>query len=309
VIVWLPFGDVEERLGPLPGGIETVEYAGGEDVPASLDSVEVVVPHYSRPGRTFELLARMPRLRVLQLLTAGTEHAEPHLPPGVVLCNARGVHDASTAELAVGLALAVLRGIPDFVRAQDTGRWAPGRRDALADRRVLVLGAGSVGHAVGRRLKPFEVDVVLVARTARDGVRGTDELADLLPRCDVVVLTVPLTDATRGLVDADFLARLPDGALVVNVARGPVVDTAALLPELESGRLRAALDVTDPEPLPPEHPLWRAPGLLVSPHVGGDTTAFPPRAYALIADQLRRIAVGEPLRNVVVPAGQDGPGG
>jgi phosphoglycerate dehydrogenase-like enzyme len=302
VIVWLPFADAETHLGPLPRGVDVEEYAGGDDVPASLASVEVVVPPYLRPGRSRELLARMPRLRVVQLLTAGTEYWESHLPGGVTLCNAKGVHDASTAELAVGLAIAALRGIPDFARAQETGQWLAGRRDALADKRVLVLGAGSVGHAVARRLGPFEVDTVLVASRAREGVHGIDELASLLPSSQVVVLTVPLTDATRGLVDAAFLARLPDGALVVNVARGPVIDTDALLAEVGTGRLRAALDVTDPEPLPPEHPLWRAPGVLISPHVGGDTTAFPPRAYALLADQLRRFATGQPLRNVVPAA-------
>jgi phosphoglycerate dehydrogenase-like enzyme len=183
------------------------------------------------------------------------------------------------------------------------GEWLTGTRPALADRRVLIVGAGRIASAVADRLAPFEVEVTRVGTRARDDDRGHvhagEELAELLPRHEVVVLACPLTDATRGMVDAAFLAALPDGALVVNVARGAVVVTDALLAEVSSGRLRAALDVTDPEPLPPDHPLWRAPNVLISPHVGGDTTAFPPRARALLKEQLARFAAGHPLLNVV----------
>jgi phosphoglycerate dehydrogenase-like enzyme len=242
-------------------------------------------------------------VRVWQTLSAGYESVLPYLPEGVTLCNARGVHDASTAELAVGLALAALRGLGEFARAQTEGRWLPGTRRSLADRSVLLLGAGSVGEAVARRLDPFEVALTRVATTPRDDerghVHGVDELPALLPRHDVVIVVVPLTDSTRGLVDAGFLAAMPDGALLVNAARGPVVDTGALVAELSAGRLGAALDVTDPEPLPPGHPLWTTPNTLISPHVGGDTTAFPSRARALLRDQLSRFAAGRPLRNVV----------
>src|SRR3954451_22890918 len=167
----------------------------------------------------------------------------------------------------------------------------------------LVLGVGGIGSAIISRLRPFEVSITRVGTRARDDenghVHGVDELSALLPHHDVVVLAAPLTDATRGLVDAGFLAAMPDGALLVNVSRGPVVVTDALLAELSSGRLRAGLDVTDPEPLPPDHPLWRAPNVLISPHVGGDTSAFPPRARALLKDQLERFAAGRDLRNVV----------
>jgi phosphoglycerate dehydrogenase-like enzyme len=218
----------------------------------------------------------------------------------VTLCNARGVHDASTAELAVGLVIASLRGFAGFVRSQDQHRWEHTYRPALADRRVVVVGAGSVGHAIAARLAPFEADVVLVGRRARDGVASVDSLPALLGEADVVVLAVPLTAQTRGLVGADFLALLRDGALLVNVARGPVVDTDALVRELQSGRLLAGLDVTDPEPLPPGHPLWSAPGVLISPHVGGDTSAFLPRAWRLLRAQLARYAAHEPLAHVVV---------
>jgi phosphoglycerate dehydrogenase-like enzyme len=173
--------------------------------------------------------------------------------------------------------------------------------DALADKTVLLVGYGSVGSAVERRLEPFECDVLRVARTARNGVAGFESLPTLLGRADVVILTVPLNDDTRRMVDAGFLAAMRDNTLLVNAARGGVVDTEALLAELQAGRLRAAVDVTDPEPPPAGHPLWRAPGLLISPHVGGSTTAFEPRARRLLQAQLARFAAGEPLANAVVP--------
>jgi phosphoglycerate dehydrogenase-like enzyme len=232
-------------------------------------------------------------------MTAGVEHVRPHVPEGVLLCNGRGIHDASTSELAMTLALASLRGVPGFVRAQDAGVWAHGTRPALADSTVLVVGYGAIGAALERRLAGFEVDVVRVARSAREGVHAYDDLPRRLPDADVVVLLVPLTDLTRGMVDAPFLARMKDGALLVNVARGAVVDTDALVAELRSGRISAALDVTDPEPLPEGHPLWTCPNLLVTPHVGGASSAMEPRAHRLVRDQLARFAAGEPLANVM----------
>jgi phosphoglycerate dehydrogenase-like enzyme len=251
------------------------------------------------PADDLALMARMPHLKVVQLLTAGYENALQYLPRRVVLCNAGGVHDASTAELAVGLILASLRGLDGFARAMPTGTWLYGRREALADKRVLVLGAGGVGQAIRRRLEPFETDVVMVARTAREGVHPATDLPELLSIADVVVLAVPLTDETAHVVDETFLARMHDSALLVNVSRGPVVDTEALVRHVASGRIRAALDVTDPEPLPSDHPLWTLPGVLISPHVGGNTSAFLPRARRLVAEQLRRFAAGEPLLSVV----------
>src|SRR5262245_35787868 len=192
----------------------------------------------------------MTSLRVVQTLTAGVDNIRGRVPDGVTLCNGRGIHDTSTAELALTLTLASLRGVPGFVRAQDRREWEFGWHDALADRTVLLVGYGAIGRAVEARLRPFEVEVVRVARSARDGVHAIDELPDLLPAADVVVLLVPLTDATRGLVDAGFLARMKDGALLVNVARGAVVVTDDLVAELSTGRIRAAVDVVDTEPLP-----------------------------------------------------------
>jgi phosphoglycerate dehydrogenase-like enzyme len=241
----------------------------------------------------------MTSLRYVQTLTAGADNIRPAVPPDVTLCSGRGIHDTSTAELVLTLVLSSLRGVPGFVRAQDRHEWTPGWHPALADRTVLLVGYGAIGAAVEARLVPFECSVVRVARSARDGVHAITELPALLPDADVVVLVLPLTDETRGLVDASFLASMKDEALLVNVARGAVVDTAALVAELTSGRLRAAVDVVEPEPLPADHPLWDCPGLLVSPHVGGSSSAMWPRAYRLVRDQLHRIANGEEPVNIM----------
>jgi phosphoglycerate dehydrogenase-like enzyme len=281
-----------------------VVWDSGDPEPFCLPDVDVFVPPYTATADDLALMARMPSLRVVQTLTAGVDNVLAALPDGVTLCNAAGVHDASTAELAVGLTLASLRHLDEFARAMPDGRWLYDRYEALADKHVLIVGFGSIGRAIARRLDGFECTVSAVARTARSvdwvDVRSVDELPALLPAADVVILIVPLTPDTRGMVDAAFLARMHDGALLVNVSRGPVVDTDALLAECASGRLRAGLDVTDPEPLPAEHPLWRTPGVLISPHVGGNTSAFLPRARRLVAAQLERWAAGEPLVNVVV---------
>ncbi len=297
-LVWLPEDDWAENL-QVPPGLDVRVWRSGQSTPATARDVEFYVPEYMGPASTLEILADMPSLRFVQTLTAGVDDVLALLPAGVTLCNAAGVHDASTAELAVGLAIASLRGFPGFVRAQDEGAWLHARHDALADQRVLLLGAGSVGSAIAARLVPFEVDVTVVARTAREGVSGVRDLPGLLPTADIVILAVPYGAATHHLVDESFLAALPDGALVINVARGAVVDTGALLAELTAGRLRAALDVTDPEPLPANHPLWTAPNVLITPHVGGDTSAFMPRAWRLLQSQLDRLAAGQPLDNVV----------
>ncbi len=295
-LVWLPFAP--ESLGDLPPGLR-YEHIDPDALPASAAEVELyVLPYRFRPGDG-EALADLPRLRVVQTLTAGVEHITGYIPDGVTLCNGRGIHDTSTAELAVALVLASLRGVPEFVRAQERCEWAPERRESLADKQVLIVGYGQIGAAIEARLLPFEATVVRVARRARDGVHAIDELPALLPEADVVVLVVPGTDETVGLFDAAMLARLKDGALLVNVSRGPVVDTDALVGELDRRRIHAALDVVDPEPLPPDHPLWRSPQLLLVPHVGGNSTAMEPRAQRLVREQLHRFATGQPLANVM----------
>ncbi len=301
VVVSLPDQSWIDAVGPVEG-VDLVVWDLVDPPPDA--PVEVVVPHYMRPAGQLAALSRMPSLRVVQLLTAGYETAVEHLPPDVVLANAAGVHDDSTAELGVGLALAVLRGIPDFVRSQEAGTWLrAGIRPSLADRRALVVGYGSVGRAVAERLVAFKATVTAVASRARPGdglvdrVHAVDELPALLPAHDLVVVVTPLTEATRHLVDDAFLSALPDGAVVVNIARGAVADTDAVL--RHTGRLLFGLDVTEPEPLPDGHPLWAAPGVLISPHVGGASTAFVPRAVALLRGQLARIGAGHPPLHVV----------
>ncbi|WP_369392050.1 2-hydroxyacid dehydrogenase [Streptomyces sp. CG1] len=312
--VWLPIAP--EEIEGLPEGPRYLFWDGGKDGDQPFpgdpaDCVLYVVPYMKRWPVKVRPLEQLTNVRVIQTLTAGVDDVTARLSairPGVQLCNARGVHEASTAELALTLTLASLRGIPGFVRAQQQERWESAFRPALADKTVLIVGYGSIGAAIEDRLAPFELArVARVARSERTTARGPvhplTELPSLLPQADVVILSTPLTEATRGLVDAEFLGRMKDGALLVNVARGPVVDTKALLAELESGRIGAALDVTDPEPLPPGHPLWQAPGVLISPHVGGPSSAFLPRARRLLADQLTRFVNHEPLRNVVLTTG------
>ncbi|MGA5324251.1 2-hydroxyacid dehydrogenase [Streptomyces seoulensis] len=307
--VWLPIPP--EEIKGLPEGLDYSFWDGGAFPGDPADCAVYVVPYMRALEVRTRPLTAMTGLRVIQTLTAGVDDITANLSliaPGVQLCNARGVHDTSTAELALTLTLASLRGIPGFVRAQEEGRWQGEFRPALADRNVLILGYGAIGSAIEDRLAPFEVErVTRVARSGRTTARGVvhplTELPQLLPEADVVILATPLTDETRGLVDAAFLARMKDGALLVNIARGPVVDTDALLSEVESGRLTAALDVTDPEPLPPDHPLWRAPGVLITPHVGGPSSAFRPRAERLLVDQLTRFVNHEPLRHVVLTTG------
>ncbi|MFF7380564.1 2-hydroxyacid dehydrogenase [Streptomyces massasporeus] len=308
--VWLPIPP--DEIEGLPDGPDYRFWNGAEEFPADpADCAFYVVPYMKPSPLCVRPMARMSNVQVVQTLSAGIDHVEPglgQLPAGVRLCNARGVHEASTGELTLALILASLRGIPDFVRAQDRGEWLGGFRPALADKNVLIVGYGSIGEAIEDRLVPFEVArVARVARSERTTARGPvhplTELPALLPEADVVILSTPLNETTRGLAGADFLSRMKDGALLVNVARGPVVDTKALLAELETGRITAALDVTDPEPLAREHPLWRAPGVLISPHVGGPTSAFLPRAKRLLVDQLNRYVNREPLRNVILTTG------
>lgn len=293
MLIWVPSAAVADVLSDLPR-VECVT-----DQPDRLEEVEVWVPPLVTLPDIPGLLEKMSGLKLLQTVTAGVEPYLPHLPPGVTLCNARGVHDAGTAEWAVGAMIAVLRDFPAFVDAQRRTEWTYHHTDVLADSTVLIVGHGSIGGAVERRLTGFEVEVLRVARRPRDGVHGMEALPELLPKADVVVLLVPATLETAGLVDAEFLARMKDGAVLVNAARGSVVRTDDLLAEVGSGRLRAALDVTDPEPLPQDHPLWNAPGVLITPHVAGSTPASGRRVAKLVRSQVLRYMAGEPLKNLI----------
>ncbi len=269
-------------------GVPTGEAAGAQ----------VMVP---RGGGelTAEVWDALPRLRLVQLMSAGAEKFVGRLPERVVLCNARGAHTPATAEWAVAATLAAQRGLPHFTRLQEAGRWEMRTDHSLVGAKVLIVGAGDIGRTIGRMMAGFDVDVTWVARTAREGVHAFGDLPDLLPHADVVVLIVPVTPETTGMVDAAFLAAMKDDALLVNAARGVVVDTDALLAELTAGRLRAALDVTEPEPLPEGHPLWSAPGLLLTPHVAGAVPDTNARATAAVVEQLQRVLAGDPLQNVV----------
>lgn len=296
-LVWMPFDPAE--LGEVPAGLRYEVVDPTKGVPESVGEVELYIPPYQMRPAVADVLPRMTSLRVVQTLSAGVDNIRSRIPAGVTLCNGRGIHETSTAELALTLTLAGLRGIPRFVRQQDRGEWRGGWEPALADKRVLIVGYGAVGRAIEARLLPNECEILRVARTAKDGVHAFDDLHTLLPEADVVILVVPLTDETRGMVDETFLAAMREGALLVNVARGPVADTHAILAALASGRISYATDVTDPEPLPAGHPLWSAPNALITPHVGGASSAMWPRVLRLVRSQLERFAAGEPLANVI----------
>ncbi|MET9780025.1 2-hydroxyacid dehydrogenase [Nocardiopsis alba] len=294
----------EQNRDNAPDSLHVDLYAGGP-APAELEDVTFYqvpyVPSTQGVDERLDIIGRMPELRVLQLVSAGYEQVLDLVPDHVTLCNGRGLHDASTAEHTLALILAAQRELPRWAIDQRERRWTPSPQRSLADSRVMIVGYGSIGRAIERRLLPFETEVVRVAGRARpdEDVHGVDELHALLPEVDVVVLVTPLTEATRGLFGRREFSLLRDDALVVNVGRGPVLDTEALI--AENGRIRAALDVTDPEPLPVEHPLWEAPGVYFTPHVAGGSAAFYPRARAFMDEQLARWAKGEALSNVVRP--------
>lgn len=300
IVVSVPTEELADALRPYPAGAEILVWA--MDSPPPREAIDLVVPPYMSVEKLMPRLADV-RTRLVQSQSIGYEGVDEQLPPGHIFANASSVHEASTAELAVGLAIAAQRRLPTYVRAQDERRWAPEFSESLADRRVLLLGYGGVGKAVAARLAPFEVELTIVASRARfeDGmpVHGVERLMELLPEAEIVIVTLPGGESTHHILDAAALAALPDGALVVNVGRGPLIDTDALVAELERGRLRAALDVTDPEPLPADHSLWWAPGALIVPHVGGASSAMKPRTVKLIRTQIERMLAGEPPLNVV----------
>jgi phosphoglycerate dehydrogenase-like enzyme len=299
VLIWVPMEPVAEALAGLPGSTVETVVPDGSGLPPSVADVEFYVPPFFPSPESVAAMAEMPRLKVVQTLTAGFDLVRPHVPAAAVLCNARGVHDASTAEWVVGAAISVLRQFQYFGAEQAAGRWSYRFTDSLAGKTVLIVGYGSIGQAVERRLAGFDVQVRRVARSARDGVSPVSELPALLPEADVVVLLAPVTRETAGLVDKAFLARMKDGALLVNGARGALVVTDDLVTEVSAGRLSAALDVTDPEPLPAGHPLWALPNVLVTPHIGASTPYSATTAQAFVRQQAERYLAGEQLANVI----------
>jgi phosphoglycerate dehydrogenase-like enzyme len=302
LLVSLPDSALRDAVGDLPDGVEVALWA--LDGPAPRPRFDIVVTPYM--GKT-DRLAHLAGVdtRLVQSQSIGYDGVDRVLPAGHVYANAASVHETSTAELTLALILASQRGIPDFVRAADAGTWAaPSHHPSLADRTVLLLGYGGVGHAIETRLLAFETTVIRVARTARSDERGTiygfESLPELLSRADIVVVGVPLTAQTTGMVDDAFLSQMRDGSLLVNIARGPVADTDALLAHATSGRIRLALDVTDPEPLPAGHPLFALPNVIISPHVGGASSAMLPRMALLVRQQIERMLRGETPVNVVL---------
>jgi phosphoglycerate dehydrogenase-like enzyme len=273
--------------------------------PAPWPAIDIVVPPYMG---SVGLLAALDgvAVRLVQSQSIGYDGVLDALPPGVAFANGASVHEGPAAEIGMTLLLAAQRDLPRFVRQQDEQTWRGGFTRGLFGLRVIVVGAGGLGTAMVDRLLPFGARPVRVARSRRTDDRGEvaalDDLPGLLATADAVVICLPLDDSTRGLVDGDFLARLPDGAILVNIGRGAVVDTGALVAEVSTGRLRAALDVTDPEPLPPGHPLWSAPGVLISPHVGGQVTTMPDAVEALVRRQIAALeAGGDPINLIISP--------
>ncbi len=291
---------MRRELEPLPDGVQLV----AEPAP----DVEFVVLNFDVAGRLPTLFDELPGLQVIQSLSAGVDWLLPKVPPGIVVCRAVGVHDASVSEWVVAVILATRRRLLELWDLQRRAEWNRDIAEAtdgwqhpiddLEGATVLVVGHGSIGRAVAARLAPFGAHVIGVARHPRNDARSADELPRLLPEADVVVNLLPLVPETEKFVDAAFLARMKQGSLFVNAGRGKTVDTEALLAALKSGRICAALDVTDPEPLPSDHPLWHAPNLLITPHIAGTVSRWESRGYRFAGEQIRRYAAGRPLLGV-----------
>jgi phosphoglycerate dehydrogenase-like enzyme len=298
ITVLVPDEDGVHALSEI-NGVRPVRYQWGEPLPAEASDAEVLIPGFHPASESEAFLPELPNLKLIQLLSAGAEDWISLLPDGILLSTCRGAHGGSTAEWVVAMLLAVYRELYDFAADQRESRWCRHTTDTLQDKRVLIVGAGDLGGHLRRRLEPFNAKVTMVGLTAREGVHGVEELPALLGICDAVAVMVPLTSRTREMVNAEFLGAMRDGAVLVNVSRGRVVDTEALLAELNAGRLRAALDVTDPEPLPSGHPLWSAPGVVLTPHVAGAVRGTQRRSYAVAAAEIALYASGELPNNLV----------
>lgn len=281
-----------------------VKLTNGDDL-ADVDPVDladadfVVLPYMGSSISDEEAFSRMTSVKIIHTLTAGFNSVAPLVPSGVTLCNLSGVHDAGTAEMAVLLMLSSMRRMPEVQHAQDRSEWIHLWGTSPADKTVLLIGYGGVGKAVEQRLLGFECMVIPVATHARDHVHAISDLDSLIPQADIIFLTVPLNNETEGLIDARRIAMMKPGTLLVNVARGPVVDTQAMLEALHSGHISAALDVTDPEPLPANHPLWTAPNTVIAPHIGADNDVLEPRARRRMHGQFDLWLAGKPLESVV----------
>ncbi|NBU57393.1 MAG: dihydrofolate reductase [Actinobacteria bacterium] len=283
----------------LPQGITHLETDGFIPAESQFDEIEFYCPSYMGGIKTLEIIPRMKNLKTVHYSQAGYEDILPHIPEGVVLCNGSGLHDVSTSELAIGLTIASRRGFAEFMDNQKKGIWKRTRQPALADSHVGIVGYGHIGKHIASLLSHFETKITAFTRSGSDGAVKISEFDDYLPQLDVIILILPLTKDSKHFMNADRFKKMKDGATLINVARGAIVDTDALVAELHTGRITAGLDVTDPEPLPEGHPLWSAPNLIITPHVGGDSGAFDPRARKMVQEQLSRLVENKPLRNQI----------
>lgn len=293
-VVWSQWDDLE-----VPEGFTRLSPKNCDLKEDDLSSITFYVPPYMSGREGLLPSQKMGKLKTLQLLMAGYEDALEFAKPGIQLCNAKGVHDASTAELAVGLAIAVRRGFQDFLRAQDREEWIHKRYSSLNDSNIAIIGFGSIGQTLAKYLEVYEVSITGYSRSGGNGAKKIPEFDSDISNFDVIFLILPLNTESHHYFNTTRLSKMKDGALLINVARGPVIDTDALVKELYSKRIFAGLDVTDPEPLPKGHPLWSAPNCIIAPHVGGDSTAFESRGKKLVEQQLSNVANGQPLMNRV----------
>jgi phosphoglycerate dehydrogenase-like enzyme len=301
LLVAVPDAEMLARLAPQVG--PDVELAVWRPGDSALDRlIDLLVMPYTVAYRSLATLGGL--VRHVQSQSLGYDSADQFVPVGVTLSNAVGVHEGPTAEMAMTLILASQRGWPAVGRNQDAQAWIRPMWPGLLGTRLLLIGVGGIGHEFENRISGFGVELTRVARTARDDIHGIDELAELLPHADIVVLAIPLNAETEGLVDGAFLDRLPPSALVVNVSRGRIVDTDALVERLRTGAIRSALDVMNPEPLPADHPLWCLPGSLLSPHLGGNVSSINKRVDPLVAAQIELLLRGERPKHIVIDQGQ-----
>ena len=292
--IWTQWNDLS-----IPQGMKLMQSDGFIPSALQLADIEFYVPSYMGDIKTLEVIAEMKNLKIVHYSQAGYDDILPHIPHNVILCNASGLHDVSTSELAIGLAIASRRGFTQFIDNQRKGLWHRQTKPTLADSHVGIVGYGHIGKRITLLIEKFETNVTPFSRSGNDGAVKISEFDNFLPDLDVIILILPLTHESKHFINADRIKKMKDGATLINVARGAIVDTNALIAELNTGRITAGLDVTDPEPLPEGHPLWSAPNLIITPHVGGDSAAFDPRARKMVEEQLERLAQSKPLLNQI----------
>lgn len=292
--IWTQWDDLS-----IPQGMNHMQTDGFIPSTSQLEDIEFYVPSYMGGVITLEVISKMKNLKIVHYSQAGYDDILPYIPDQVILCNASGLHDVSTSELAIGLAIASRRGFVKFIDNQRKGLWQRQTMPSLADSHVGIVGYGHIGKRIASLLEMFDTKVTPFSRSGTDGAVKISEFDNFLPDLDVIILILPLTQESRNLMNAARIKSMKDGATLINLARGAIVDTDALVAELNTGRINAGLDVTDPEPLPKDHPLWSALNVIITPHVGGDSAAFDPRARKMVEEQLSRLAENKPLLNEI----------